>query len=89
MFYSLLAQGNVVVNVLYCLVSHTQRTPRRTARVRLKKESKIDDPWKLLDPYEPMKAENKPFRKGRTLVIIYTTVLWLLAVATCLPGVHI
>ena len=50
------------------LISHVpQRPARKSARVRLKQESKINDPWKLLDPHEPRKADNKPFRKGRVL----------------------
>lgn len=52
-------------NPLICHV--LQRPARRSARVRLKQESKIDDPWKLLDPHEPRKTENKPYRKGRVL----------------------
>ena len=62
----------MTVNVFYSSnVSHAYMymyTQRPTRRVRLKTESKADDPWKLLDPHEPVKTEKKPHRKGKTLV---------------------
>lgn len=45
----------------------SQKTLRRSARVRVKRENKMEDPWKLLDPHHPAgTAEKKPFKKGTT-----------------------
>ena len=43
---------------------------RRSKRVRLKEEAKMEDPWKLLDPHDPVSTSdsNRPFKKGMGVV---------------------